>query len=322
MMKFKLQQKAIIKDTTDGDDDRLIITGVASDTKKDRYNEYVTPETLQSLCSQAKQLNLHYNHKREAVIGTITDASIKNNQLHIQAEILPEYAKSLRDKLEFGIHYGLSIAGFAHKNTDGALTSYDLVEISLTEEPANPSTYATVQINNQKTLKSDCINGLCYLIDKETKNMTEKNDNENESATNNTNNSISEADLNNALNDLKGELLETLRDEFKEDMLTTIREDLKEELIKDVLSEINKEDKLEDDKVEETEIADKVEKTLKNLSTQIEERFNTFEEKHFKKLDETRDPEAHMTNTKNMKDEKRESNKKTIREISEQYGGV
>lgn len=322
MMKFKLQQKAIIKDTDNDDEDRLIITGVASDTKKDRYNEYVTPETLQSLCSQAKQLNLHYNHKPEAVIGTITDATIKNNQLHIQAEILPEYAKSLRDKLEFGIHYGLSIAGFAHKNTDGALTSYDLVEISLTEEPANPSTYATVQINNQKTLKSDCINGLCYLIDKETKNMTEKNDNENESATNNTNNSISEADLNNALNDLKGELLETLRDEFKEDMLNTIREDLKEELIKDVLSEINKEDKPEDDKVEETEIADKVEKTLKNLSTQIEERFNTFEEKHFKKLDETRDPEAHMANTKNMGNEKRESNKKTIREISEQYGGV
>ena len=309
-MKFTLQQKAIINNTTD-DDDTLIITGVASDTNKDRYNEYVTPETLKSLCEQAKQLNLHYNHKMENVLGKITDATIKNNQLHIQAEILPEYSKGLRDKLEFGINYGLSISGLAYKNKAGALTSYDLVEISLTEEPVNASTYATVQISNQKTLESDCLNGLCYLIDKETKNMTEENDNGQEKS------AITETDLNNALNDLKGELLENLRDEFKEDMLNTIREDLPG-VVKDVISEMDKE---ESDEPGEDKIEEKVEKSLKNLSDKIEERFTSFEEKHFKKLDENRDPESHMTNTKNMREDK-VSNKKTIREISEQYGGL
>lgn len=311
MFEFQLQQKAIINNTTDGD--TLIITGVASDTNKDRYNEYVTPETLKSLCEQAKQLNLHYNHKMESVLGKITDATIKNNQLHIQAEILPEYAKGLRDKLEFGINYGLSISGLAYKNKAGALTSYDLVEISLTEEPVNASTYATVQISNQKTLKSDCLNGLCYLIDKETKNMTEQNDNEQKESV------ITETDLNNALNDLKGELLENLRDEFKEDMLNTIREDLPG-VVKDVISEMDKEEESSDDKPED-KIEEKVEKSLKNLSDKIEERFTCFEEKHFKKLDENRDPTSHMTNTKNMREDK-VSNKKTIREISEQYGGL
>lgn len=308
-MKFTLQQKAIINDTDD--EDTLIITGVASDTNKDRYNEYVTPETLKSLCEQAKQLNLHYNHKMESVLGKIIDATIKNNQLHIQAEILPEYAKGLRDKLEFGINYGLSISGLAYKNKAGALTSYDLVEISLTEEPVNASTYATVQISNQKTLNSDCLNGLCYLIDKETKNMTEQNDNEQKES------AITETDLNNALNDLKGELLENLRDEFKEDMLNTIREDLPG-VVKDVISEMDKE---ESDEPGEDKIEEKVEKSLKNLSDKIEEKFTSFEEKHFKKLDENRDPESHMTNTKNMREDK-VSNKKTIREISEQYGGL
>lgn len=312
-MKFELNQKATIHNT---DDERLIITGIASDTNKDRYDEYVTPETLKSLCEQAQTLNLHYNHKLDTVLGKITDATIKNNQLHIQAEILPEYAKGLREKLEFGIHYGLSIAGLATKSNDGSLTSYDLVEISLTEEPANPSTYATVQISDKKTIGSDCLGGLCYLINKETKNMTENNNNGDESAPKN----ITEDDLDNALNELKEEMLQTLRDEFKEDMLQTIREDFKDEIIKDVLSEIKTDDD-EGNSSEEVKVEDKVEKSLKDLSAKIEERFTDFEEKHFKKLDETRNPETYMTNTKNMGN-KRESNKKTIREISEQYGGL
>lgn len=299
MYNFKLEQKAIIGTAND---EKLIITGIASDTNKDRYNEYVTKETLESLCEQAKTLNLHYNHKPDAVIGKITNASIKNNQLHITAEILPKYASALRENLEFGIHYGLSIAGLANKNTDGGITSYDLVEISLTEEPANPSTYATVQINN-KNLESDCLNGLCYLINKETKNMTEKTKETQEQP-------VTEEDLNNALNELKTELLETVRKEEKDEIVKEVLDKVKDEIIDEVLTQIDNPQK------EQKEESD-VESTFKSLTDNINKRFDDFEAKHFQKLDETRDPIEHKTNLK----ESPVSFKKSIREISQLYGG-
>ena len=304
-MKFKLQQKAIM--STETDEDTLIITGVASDTSTDRYNEYVTPETLKSLCEQAKKLNLHYNHKLDEVIGTITDSTIKNNQLHIKASILPEYASKLREKLEFGINYGLSISGIAEKNNkNGALTSYDLVEISLTEEPANANTYATVQIDNQKTLKSDCLGGLCYLIEKEEKYVTENN----ESNDNNGNNNyITVDDLNNALNEYKTELLNTLRDEFKTEIIND--KNFKSSLIETALNEIN---------TEKDESGTNMEDSFKSIMDMIESRFDSFEAKHFQKLDETRKPEEHKLNFKNkVQEPSSENNKKTIREIANTY---
>lgn len=294
---FKLEQKAILEST---DDERLIITGMASDTNRDRYNEYVTEDTLISLCEQAKKLNLHYNHKLELVIGKITDANIQYNQLIITAEILPKYAKILRDNLEFGINYGLSIAGLATKNQDGGIISYDLVEISLTEEPANPSTYATVQIN-KKNLESDCLNGLCYLIDRESKNMNEENPQE-ESF-------ITEEDLNNALNELKEELLETLRKEEKDEIVKEVISQVKDEIIEEVLLQID------NPKADEGEI----EASIKKLSDNITQRFDSFEAKHYQLLDATRDPEAHKVNIETKTPVT--SSKKSIREISQLYGG-
>ena len=300
-MKFKLQQKAVM--SPDTDENTLLITGVASDTSTDRYNEYVTSETLQSLCEQAKQLNLHYNHKLDAVIGTITDSTIKNNQLHIKARILPEYAPKLRENLEFGINYGLSISGIAEKNK-GALTSYDLVEISLTEEPANANTYATVQIDNQKTLTSECLGGLCYITNKEDKTLS---DNENQN-----NEYITVEDLNNALNEYKTELLNTLRDEFKNDIIND--EEFKNNLVQAVLNE------LESDSETESEEAKTNEEAIKTICNVIDEKFSNFESKHFQKLDETRQPEQHKLNFKNTVN-KPAGNKKTIREIANTYNG-
>ena len=306
-MKFKLQQKAIM--STETDKDTLIITGIASDTSTDRYNEYVTPETLKSLCEQANNLNLHYNHEINRVIGTITDSTIKNNQLHIKASILPEYASKLREKLEFGINYGLSISGIAEKNNkNGALTSYDLVEISLTEEPANANTYATVQIDNQKTLKSDCLGGLCYLIEKEEKYVTENNESNNN---NGNNNYVTVDDLNNALNEYKTELLNTLRDEFKTEIIND--KNFKSSLIETALNEIN---------TEKNESGTNMEDSFKSIMDMIESRFDSFEAKHFKMLDETRKPEEHKLNFKNkVQEPPSENNKKTIREIANTYKG-
>ena len=52
--RFNLNQKIAIDDATD--DKHLVISGVAADINKDRYNNYLTPETMESLCKQAKIL--------------------------------------------------------------------------------------------------------------------------------------------------------------------------------------------------------------------------------------------------------------------------
>jgi phage head maturation protease len=291
-MKFKLTQKAKI---SDDDTQDLIITGIASDTSTDRYDEYITPGTLESLCEQAKKLNLHYNHEVDYVIGTITDSWIKNNQLYIKAHILPDYADKLKEHLEFGINYGLSISGIAQKNQeDGALTSYDLVEISLTEEPANANTYATVQISN-KSLNTDCFGGLCYIVEKEDKNMP-KEDNEEVSTE-----YVTVDDLNNALN------------EYKEELLNTLRDELKDEILKEVFDELD--DFEESEEEEESKVVDVSEKLIKAL----DERFTEFEEKHYKNLDSTRNPNEHKFKFKKHLDE--DSSKKSIRAIAESLGG-
>ena len=227
---FTLSQKAVINDRSV--DESLIITGIASTTSKDRYDEYVTQETLESLCEQAQSLNLHYNHKQDEVIGRIDKAYIVDNQLHVEAVILPEYSKGLREKLEFGINYGLSIAGLASKNKNNELVGYDLVEISLTEEPVQSETYASVKINDEKSIECDCIGGLCYTINKEL-NMNIK-DLTNDFANGepepveapSSDGAINGSDLNNALNELKGEILETIRQEFKDDVVDEVLTDL------------------------------------------------------------------------------------------------
>lgn len=287
-MKFKLNQKAKIYDEESMQD--LTITGIASDTSTDRYDEYITSDTLESLCEQAKELNLHYNHEVDNVIGSITDSWIENNQLHIKAHILPDYSDKLREHLEFGINYGLSISGIAKKNQEnGALTSYDLVEISLTEEPANANTYATVQISN-KSLNTGCLGGLCYIIEKEDKKMS-KEDVSTEY--------ITVDDLNNALN------------EYKEELLNTLRDELKDEILKEVFDEL---DDFEEEPLEE-ESKDVSEKLIKAL----DERFTEFEEKHYKNLDSNRDPNEHKLKFKKNLDE--DSDKKSIRAIAETLGG-
>ena len=297
--KFNLTQKVGIDDATD--DKHLVISGVAADINKDRYNNYLTPETMESLCKQAKNTNLHLNHDENKIIGRNYDAKIENNQLIVKSKILPEYASKLKEELEFGINYAESIKGISTKNLeDGEIVDYDLLEISLTDMPVNQNTYATVQIDDQKSMNADCLGGLCYLLDKEDNKMVEKESITLDDVKNVTSEQIKELDdkyvsnddLNNALN------------EYKEDMLNTLRDELKG-LVSQALLDFKKMEESDNEKEEEpiqkvenpSEEPEQKSETEVPLNTteQVKEvvasSMKEFEDRFFKNMDAKRNPE-------------------------------
>lgn len=297
--RFNLTQKVGIDDATD--DKHLVISGVAADINKDRYNNYLTPETMESLCKQAKNTNLHLNHDENKIIGRNYDAKIENNQLIVKSKILPEYASKLKEELEFGINYAESIKGISTKNLeDGEIVDYDLLEISLTDMPVNQNTYATVQIDDQKSMNADCLGGLCYLLDKEDNKMVENESITLDDVKNVTSEQIKELDdkyvsnddLNNALN------------EYKEDMLNTLRDELKG-LVSQALLDFKKMEESDNEKEEEpiqkvenpSEEPEQKSETEVPLNTteQVKEvvasSMKEFEDRFFKNMDAKRNPE-------------------------------
>lgn len=155
-----LNKKGVNKLNKDGS---LTITGVAATTNKDLNNEILTAEVIESLSKQAVGLNLFLEHKHDynGAIGSIKKAENVNNELRIVADVIPEYAKELKQKLDLGMNFGLSIAGFPElSNVDyRVITAYDLKEISLTPMPANWDTFGTIRAKN--LIKSNCFSGAC-----------------------------------------------------------------------------------------------------------------------------------------------------------------
>jgi hypothetical protein len=298
--RFNLTQKVGIDDATD--DKHLIISGVAADINKDRYNNYLTPETMESLCKQAKNTNLHLNHDENKIIGRNYDAKIENNQLIVKSKILPEYASKLKEELEFGINYAESIKGISTKNIeDGEIVDYDLLEISLTDMPVNQNTYATVQIDDQKSMNADCLGGLCYLLDKEDNKMVENESITLDDVKNVTSEQIKELDdkyvsnddLNNALNEYKEDMLNTLRDELK-GLVSQALLDFKK------MEESSTEEKQEEEPIQKVEKEAPVEQKSEtevplNTTEQVKEvvasSMKEFEDRFFKNMDAKRNPE-------------------------------
>lgn len=298
--RFNLNQKIAIDDATD--DKHLIISGVAADINKDRYNNYLTPETMESLCKQAKNTNLHLNHDENKIIGRNYDAKIENNQLIVKSKILPEYASKLKEELEFGINYAESIKGISTKNIeDGEIVDYDLLEISLTDMPVNQNTYATVQIDDQKSMNADCLGGLCYLLDKEDNKMVENESITLDDVKNVTSEQIKELDdkyvsnddLNNALNEYKEDMLNTLRDELK-GLVSQALLDFKK------MEESSTEEKQEEEPIQKVEKEAPVEQKSEtevplNTTEQVKEvvasSMKEFEDRFFKNMDAKRNPE-------------------------------
>ena len=309
--KFNLQQPVNIDET---DNDTLIIRGVAADINKDRYDNYLTSETMKSLCEQAKNTNLHLNHDSDKIIGRNYDAEIENNQLIVKSKILPEYAKKLKEELEFGINYAESIKGIATKNMEnGEIVDYDLLEISITDTPVNQNTYATVQIDDQKSINTSCLGGLCHILEKEEKDM------DNQLTKDDVNDIVSEKlkeylegkyvtvdDLNNAFN------------EYKEDTLNTLREELKGLVAQAILDAKKMEEPEQQMNAEEP--AKQVplnnvnpEQVQEMVASSINDRFNAFEEKFFQHADANRNPEANKQYTREMNQKSMPEENRTLK---------
>ena len=101
----------------------LTIEGVASTTSKDLQEEIVSPSAIESLRKQVVNRNLHLDHNHDYMggIGVVDDAYVKDNQLHIRATILPEFAKGIKERLDLGMNFGLSIAGIPIRSRSNSI---------------------------------------------------------------------------------------------------------------------------------------------------------------------------------------------------------
>lgn len=161
-------------------DGTLTITGVASTTNQDLDGEIISEKALASLKDQAVGLNLHldHNHDYDGGIGAITEAYIQDNTLVITANVLPEFAQSIRDRLKLGMNMGFSIGGIPiiKNSRSNLIDDFILLEISLTLLPANWDTFGTVETKG--LIESNCLTGACHYILKEKKLKDKKSEEE------------------------------------------------------------------------------------------------------------------------------------------------
>ena len=166
LKKFKVYAPPDKKAYGLNEDGTLTITGIASTTNEDLDGEIITPDALQSLGRQVVGLNLHldHNHNYDGGIGVITEAEIQDNSLRITAIVLPDYAKSIYQKLSLGMNMGFSIGGIPLVNSGNSrvINDFILLEVSLTLLPANWDTFGTVETKN--TVESKCLTGACHHI--------------------------------------------------------------------------------------------------------------------------------------------------------------
>lgn len=148
-MKTDLELLCKTEPLTDEDSDTLTIRGVASNLNKDLQGETVTLTALKSMRDQAVGLNLHLEHRHDIdnAIGIIKNSYINDNELYIEADILPQYSDDIRSRLEFGQNMGLSIGGKAVFASDNkTINDFKLLEISLVGIPANYDSFSTVEV--------------------------------------------------------------------------------------------------------------------------------------------------------------------------------
>ena len=168
LKQFKVYAPPIEKATTLNKDGTLTITGVASTTNQDLDGEVISEKALASLQQQAVGLNLHldHNHDYNGGIGAITEAHVEENSLIITANVLPEHAKGIQERLNLGMNMGFSIGGIPiiKNSRSNIIDDFILLEISLTLLPANWDTFGTVESKTKNMVESNCLTGACYYI--------------------------------------------------------------------------------------------------------------------------------------------------------------
>lgn len=179
LKQFKVYAPPIEKANALNKDGTLTITGVASTTNQDLDGEVISEKALNSLKNQAVGLNLHldHNHDYNGGIGAITEAHIEENTLVITANVLPEHAKGIQERLNLGMNMGFSIGGIPiiKNSRSNIIDDFILLEISLTLLPANWDTFGTVESKSKNIVESNCLTGACHYILSEKRQKFEEN---------------------------------------------------------------------------------------------------------------------------------------------------
>ena len=256
LKEFKVYAPPECKSHDLNSDGTLTITGIASTTNEDLDGEIVTPNALKSLAEQVIGLNLHldHNHHYDGGIGVVTDAKLESNSLRITAVILSEYAKGIKERLDLGMNFGFSIGGIpiVDRSDSRKIIDFKLLEMSLTLLPANWDTFGTVETKG--IVKSKCLTGACHYILKNTCDIMDKKDvNNQELVVNDEVKQMFIDIVNEAIYNLKPQLAEDLKGDIINDIrgeLSTIVQDVVTPLLDD--SEPVDEKDVEEDIVEES----------------------------------------------------------------------
>lgn len=231
LKQFKVYAPPLEKASSLNKDGTLTITGVASTTNQDLDGEIISEKALHSLKDQAVGLNLHldHNHDYNGGIGAITEAHVEENSLMITANVLPEHATGIRDRLNMGMNMGFSIGGIPiiKNSRSNIIDDFILLEISLTLLPANWDTFGTVESKN--LIESNCLTGACHYILKEKK-IQENKDiqsdimSKNKASSGKVLDDATKQELVNIVNEAIINLKPLILDELKEDMVKLVQE--------------------------------------------------------------------------------------------------
>ena len=255
---FNIESKFILNSTVenkpDNKSDELILTGIASTTKEPSlYGEIMTEDALQQMQKQAVNLPILEAHKGDGfdnVIGVITNAYVKDNDLHIDFKILQNHRQRIQELLDNNVPIGLSIGAQAHIDQDTQqVVGVTLIEVSLTPVPANRVAHNTVRVK-EDYYTGDCLHNICYTMIKDNLNMEDNNMAEEKNKVKSEEVVVKEED--------------SLTIDKVKDMLDERFAEEKEVLVATVVEEVKTELKKLNDKVEETfKIEDAVKKEEK-----------------------------------------------------------
>ena len=283
----------------------LDIIGIASTTNQDLQKDIILPSAIESMKKQllTSNRNLHGDHEYglfTGLLGTINKVlDSDNNILKVGATILSKYAPEIKEMLDIGVNLGLSIGGAPteyDRNKDGGWTIKNarLDEISLTGIPANMDTLGTVTTTKNGIVEGNCIAGVCNKI---IKNM-ESNHMANED--NNKPDNIEDPQKQDTV-DLKSEIqtiVDELWSEKEEGIIEKITNNVKSEIQDIVQEEVQNNEPAQDSGNDSNNDAptDPVQKNIKpeDVQNMIQKSFHDFEEKFFKNLTETREPQSQV----------------------------
>ena len=282
----------------------LDIIGIASTTNQDLQKDIILPSAIESMKKQllTSNRNLHGDHEYglfTGLLGTINKVlDSDNNILKVGATILSKYAPEIKEMLDIGVNLGLSIGGAPteyDRNSDGGwnVKNARLDEISLTSMPANIDTLGTVT-TAKGVVEGTCFAGVCNKI---IKNM-ESNHMANED--NNKPDNIEDPQTQDTV-DLKSEIqtiVDELWSEKEEGIIEKITNNVKSEIQDIVQEEVQNNEPAQNSNNDSTNNAptDTTQKSIKpeDVQNMIQKSFHDFEEKFFKNLTETREPQSQV----------------------------